>query len=371
MAVLLVLGLLLAVAWFVTRDPRGRRATQPPPEPEQLGRLLEALYRDGVVLGYKRAWAHQVESEQGRVRTFVRRRTTTMLLACASGALVAALPLLAAVEVLPNQGAWLPDLPRWAWLLLALGAFGAFAGLGAALLPRDYRRYFSNPAVNAPELARLESEVRDAVAARLSEQLTAARAYVAAVSQERFEAGARQGREEARRGLGQGLSAAEVQARVSSAANAAYVQGRTDGRTEAQTEASRLVSEAYARGTQEGERAALARLEARLRTERQAGYQAGFRAGQAQASAGAARTTRPAGATATHTYARPRTRAEALRILELAEGVSQADIEKRYRELRAAVHPDAIRSKKLPSALVAFAEEQFKLLGEAYDLLRR
>ena len=45
--------------------------------------------------------------------------------------------------------------------------------------------------------------------------------------------------------------------------------------------------------------------------------------------------------------------------------------EQRFRELRASLHPDAFRARKLPTVMVRFAEEQFKVVGEAYDLLKR
>ncbi len=95
--------------------------------------------------------------------------------------------------------------------------------------------------------------------------------------------------------------------------------------------------------------------------EDRAAYQAGYRAGAAAAAA-------DAGA---RNVGRPTTRAEALAILGLPADAGRAAIEERYRELRASGHPDAVRSKKLPAAVVAFAEEHFKLVGEAYDLLTR
>lgn len=69
--------------------------------------------------------------------------------------------------------------------------------------------------------------------------------------------------------------------------------------------------------------------------------------------------------------ARPRTRQEALAVLELPETASLAEVEQRFRELRASLHPDAFRARKLPTVMVRFAEEQFKVVGEAYDLLKR
>lgn len=174
----------------------------------------------------------------------------------------------------------------------------------------------------------------------------------------------------------QGASALEgdeasVQTRISSAANAAYVQGRADGAVEARAEVSQLTAGAYSRGVSDGERAAMARIEARIRAEREAAYRAGHRQGLLEGQARAARVSPQAARAPTTAHARPRTRAEALRVLELTESATQAEVESRYRELRAAVHPDAIRSKRLPSSLVKYAEEQFKLVGEAYDVLRR
>lgn len=371
MGFLLAITLTILLAWTLSRFWRTERPAASLAEGE-VERLLEALYRDGVRLGYKRAWAHQLEAEEQRVRTFVRRRTTTMLLACGAALVAASLPLLAALDLLPDQAAWLPELPSWQWLLLALAALVTFVTLGFVLRPQDYRGYFSTRTATAVELSRLRAELDELVAGRLAEQLDATKAYLTALNQERFEAGVAQGREAARlerRGLGGLIDEATLQTRVSSAANAAYVQGRDDGLAEARAEANQLAAEAYSRGVSDGERAAMAQVEARLRAERESAYRSGYRAGQAAAGADQAHAPRSAGGPGA--TARPRTRQEALAVLELPETASLAEVEQRFRELRASLHPDAFRARKLPTVMVRFAEEQFKVVGEAYDLLKR
>lgn len=373
MGVLLAIALVIVVAWFLIRVLRAEPAAARPSELE-IERLLEALYRDGARLGYERAWAQQIEAEQHRVGTFVRRRTTVMLTAGAGAALVGALPLGAALEVLPNQQAWLPDLARWQWLALASAALVSFMGLGALIRPRNYRDYFATRTATAVELSRIDAEVSELVAARLALHLDAAKAYLAALGQEQYGKGLEQGRAEAKQAHGrpaQESVPADLQARVSSAANSAYVQGRNDGVEAARAELNEFASEAYARGTRDGRRSALAELEGRLRAEREAAYRSGYRSGEADGRARGAREAPASGPGTAPAVRRPRTRAEALAILELREAATQADIERQYRLLRTAVHPDAIRSKKLPAAVVKFAEEQFKLVGEAYDILTR
>jgi DnaJ-domain-containing protein 1 len=69
--------------------------------------------------------------------------------------------------------------------------------------------------------------------------------------------------------------------------------------------------------------------------------------------------------------ARPRTRAEALRVLDLPDGATLEQVEERYRQLRRAAHPDNFPRTKYPRAFTELAEAEFKRLGEARDLLVR
>lgn len=140
------------------------------------------------------------------------------------------------------------------------------------------------------------------------------------------------------------------------------------GMGRAGADASAALNEAYRRGLADGERAVRAGLEAQRAAEQRAANQAGYRAGAAATTVGAAGVAGGGGRPAS---GRPTSRAEALAILGLPGDATAAAVEERYRELRAAGHPDAVRSKRLPAAVVAFAEEHFKLVGEAYDLLRR
>lgn len=114
-----------------------------------------------------------------------------------------------------------------------------------------------------------------------------------------------------------------------------------------------------------------------LRAAREAGAREGFRAGLKQGRAeGRAEGMRQAQALgrarapeATSVPARPRTRAEALRALDLPDAATLEQVEERYRQLRRAAHPDNFPRAKYPRAFTELAEAEFKRLGEARDLL--
>lgn len=69
------------------------------------------------------------------------------------------------------------------------------------------------------------------------------------------------------------------------------------------------------------------------------------------------------------TPGRVRTRAEALRVLDLPETATAEEVEARYRTLRRTTHPDNFPRGKYPPAFVKLAEAEFKRLGEARDVL--
>lgn len=353
------MGLLVAVVaaalvvWLLVRGNQARRDAKEVKDLPQADLLVEALYRDGVRLGYRHAWAHQAEAERRRVASFVRRRERVLVATLGSGALLAGVALAGAVGALPAQAEWAAGLRPWLWLVLAATGAGLGAWLAVTLAPRDYLGFSAAPDTVATHMAAAAAELDEVAKSHSARRTELTRSYLAKLIDDRFTAGLQQGRREATRLFNE----ADVQTRVSSAANAAYVQGRADGASEAQ----KLASEAYGRGVAEGRRTALGAMEERLRAERQTAYQSGYGAGRTEAQA----RGQPAGS------ARPRTVAEALTVLEVREGASKLEIEQRYRELRAAVHPDAMRSKKMPRAMVKLAEEQFKLIGEAYDILRR
>jgi len=358
---LLLLTLILVVlAWLVSRAVR--TAGQRPRLDEQLGHeLVETLFRDGVRLGYRRAWVHQLVAEEQRVRAFVRRRTLTTLAAASGGLLTAALPLGAALGVLPHQSAWLPAWPQWQWLLLALLVGALCLGIGVLLMPRDYKRFSGSRQATQVELGRLNEEISGLVGTEAAENLNAMKAFVAALAKDQFAAGVKHA---------EGQGTAGMQTRISSAANAAYVQGRSDGAVEARAEVSQLTTEAYLRGVGDGERTALSKLEARIRAEREAAYQSGYKVGLSEGRTAAARAAQAGPAPSGPTSVRPRTRSDALAIFELSAGALPDDIRKRYRELQTALHPDGLKGRKAPTVLVRFAEEQFKLVGEAYAILQ-
>ncbi|MFN2322370.1 MAG: hypothetical protein ABR510_05365 [Trueperaceae bacterium] len=115
---------------------------------------------------------------------------------------------------------------------------------------------------------------------------------------------------------------------------------------------------ARAAGAREG-------FQAGLRQGRAEGYAEAMRQAQAQAQA-PGRTRAPE---ASASSARPRTRTEALRVLDLPAAATIEQVEERYRHLRRSAHPDNFPSTKYPRAFTELAEAEFKRLGEARDLL--
>lgn len=352
MGLLVWVAVAVIVVWLLARGNQARRAAKEVRDLPQADLLIESLYRDGVRLGYRHAWAHQAEAEQRRVAVFVRRRERAIVGVLVGGCALVGAALAGAAGMLPGQSGWAASVEPWHWLVLAAACAGLGVWLFRAMAPRDYARFSAAPDSVAAHVSAVSDELEEVVKTSSARQTELARAYLTKLIDERFTAGLEQGRRDATRLF----NGADVQTRVSSAANAAYVQGRSDGVGEAQ----RLASEAYGRGVTDGQRTVMASVEERIRVERQASYQAGLRAGRTESQG----QRQPVGG-----QARPRTVAEALLVLEMQEGASRVQIEQRYRELRAAVHPDAMRSKKMPRAMVKLAEEQFKLIGEAYDII--
>jgi hypothetical protein len=107
------------------------------------------------------------------------------------------------------------------------------------------------------------------------------------------------------------------------------------------------------------------------------GFQAGLKQGRAEGHAEAMRQVQAQAQVAGRTRApepaasggRPRTRAEALRVLGLPDAATLEQVEERYRQLRRSAHPDNFPRTKYPPAFTALAEAEFKRLGEARDLL--
>ncbi len=66
-------------------------------------------------------------------------------------------------------------------------------------------------------------------------------------------------------------------------------------------------------------------------------------------------------------YSHPMNRSEALHILGLSDGATQAEIKEAYREAVQIMHPDKFAGNK---KLQERATEQFKYLQEAYDVLK-
>jgi hypothetical protein len=121
--------------------------------------------------------------------------------------------------------------------------------------------------------------------------------------------------------------------------------------------------------------AALADLRAARAAGAREGFQAGLKQGRAEGFAEAMRQAeapgRGRGPDVVSAGARPRTRAEALRVLDLPATATLEQVEERYRQLRRSAHPDNFPATKYPRAFTELAEAEFKRLGEARDLLVR
>lgn len=123
--------------------------------------------------------------------------------------------------------------------------------------------------------------------------------------------------------------------------------------------------------------AVLADLRAARAAGAREGFQAGLKQGRAEGYAEAMRQAQAPGrprapeAGASTSAARPRTRAEALRVLDLPDAATIEQVEERYRQLRRSAHPDNFPRTKYPRAFTELAEAEFKRLGEARDLLVR
>ncbi len=123
--------------------------------------------------------------------------------------------------------------------------------------------------------------------------------------------------------------------------------------------------------------APLADLRAARAAGAREGFQAGLKQGRAEGYAEAMRQAQAPGrgrgseAAASTSAARPRTRAEALRVLDLPDAATLEQVEERYRQLRRAAHPDNFPRTKYPRAFTELAEAEFKRLGEARDVLVR
>lgn len=129
------------------------------------------------------------------------------------------------------------------------------------------------------------------------------------------------------------------------------------------------------RGGAAPERAVLGDLRAARAAGAREGFQAGLKQGRAEGYAEAMRQAAAPGRgrvpEATASMARPRTRAEALRVLDLPDAATLEQVEERYRQLRRSAHPDNFPRTKYPKAFTELAEAEFKRLGEARDLLVR
>jgi DnaJ-domain-containing protein 1 len=129
------------------------------------------------------------------------------------------------------------------------------------------------------------------------------------------------------------------------------------------------------RGAAARDGAALTDLRAARAAGAREGFQAGLKQGRAEGYAEAIRQAQAPGRArapeATGPAARPRTRAEALRVLDLPDAATIEQVEERYRQLRRSAHPDNFPRTKYPRAFTELAEAEFKRLGEARDLLVR
>lgn len=128
-------------------------------------------------------------------------------------------------------------------------------------------------------------------------------------------------------------------------------------------ELSEYVREAYKRGVADGARSAMESVQRRGQEATTRAFRQGYEAGVA------ARNEAPR--SGQRTVAAPRNRSEALAFLELPANATAAEIRERIQLLRRTVHPDALRGKGFPEALVEYGQEHFKLVGVAKEILER
>lgn len=414
MTFILIILVVFFVLWLIAQAGKGlpqklpkQRRNNPKSRTQTVDEVLESLHSEGVTLGYTRAWEHQLELEKVRVKRYFKARASMAFLHTAIGVLLALLPLTAATGALPLLSNAAPNVVEWQWVAIALITFIGYRFLALAIaLPRDYMKFLSSSAELEPQFERLATDVKHAVATQQVEQLLEAQVRLRNEVAAQYEAGEEKGRRE---GLEAGREAGLAEARESAAASLAeavaaaerrgriegveaaeeyykpgleeewrkgYEKGAEAGRAATRLEAQSLLSDAYSKGRLDGETDALAGLHQRLRTERAAGYQLGYSDGHTEGyhegldegrRQGKASSPRSRSTFAFATS--PTTRVEALELLQLTANASETQIDEQFRKLRAAIHPDIVRGRKLPPIMVKYAEEHFKLLGEAYDLL--
>lgn len=343
--------------------------------------LLHAVHKEGVTLGYSRAWTHQLEAEENRVMRFLKARADVAVLHTFVAVVLASAPMAVAFGKLPMLRGLAPNLLEWQWTWVALGVFVAYRSLAIAIdSPRKYLKFQAASGELGPEFDRLAKEMSGAITSSQVQRLLEAQVrmrneYTRAQEAGRA-AGLTEGAASAAAASKEALAAAKAegaataekryQARLKEGLAESYSKGVTAGRAEASKETRALLGDAYARGRYDAEQEFLVVLRQRMQTERDDAYDAGFGDGYRKGRSEGGQTPRQQG---NNFATRPRTRAQALALLELSEGATAHDVARQYRTLRAAIHPDVVRSKGLHPILIKYAEEHFKLLGEAHDIV--
>lgn len=343
--------------------------------------LLNAIHTEGVTLGYTRAWAHQLEAEESRVKRFLKARADAAFLHTSIAALLASAPMAVVFGGLPILKGLAPNLPDWQWTWVAFGVFVAYRSLALAIAsPRKYLQFQAASGKLEPEFERLAKEMQGAITSgqvqRLLEAQVRMRNEYSRAEEAGREAGVAEGTAKASAAAAEAVAAARVETamevekyfeeKLKENQQRSYAMGVAAGRSEATKETRALLGEAYARGRYDAEQEFLAVLKQRMQAERDDAYDAGFDDGYRKGRADGGQAPSQQG---NHFATRPRTRAQALALLELSEGATAQDVARQYRTLRAAIHPDVVRSKGLHPILIKYAEEHFKLLGEAHDIV--
>lgn len=268
MEVLFAVLAIVVVLWFVGRSSRGTLRAhgwsggKVPKLTGQFESLAETLYAEAAQIAYVQGWEQHAKGEELRVVAFMRARQRVLTSVAFVSVFALAVPLGAALEVLPNQEAWLPALPQAVWLRISAGAVVLLAMWAAIFTPRNFARFCTRNATKVGEPPDAPAAVLEFVRTNLESQLAAVRVQTADVASRQFaEAYNRahhQAMEEQRR------RDAERVADEKAAVNAAYARGRDDATEEAHARVALLTDEAFEKGL----RAGASRMHDRLKLER-------------------------------------------------------------------------------------------------------
>ena len=376
MEVLIALLGLAFLVWIVIRAQHGSKTpTVSSAQATHVNTVVDMIvdvFRAGAVFGYDHSWQHQVDAEVHRVAIFLRLLRRRILVHTLVAASFAGIFGYVALGLGPGIPAWLPSVGSSEWWWIA-GVTSLAYYLVAMLigLPR-YAKVHGSLEPQSLDLLTLRSDVLRGSSHASIAALTVARQSITDANVMQFKGGFEAGRAEGH--------AAGFTAGMREGERRGWEKGNEAGKRETarieEQHRAQLVSEAYARGRTEGEASGASNRDADVEAARQAGAREGFGTGYKQGRAkaqqeAAQRFEQDASYVSGMLHGKPRTRAEALLILELEDGADPERIREQYRNLIRLSHPDIYAKSRYPKAFRKFAEHEFKRLGEARDLLEK